>query len=404
MPQASEFIHDWNNIGGPVHRLVEIDDETLRDGLQSPSVTHPDVETKRQCLRYMASLGIQRVDVGLPMSSQVADIEKLLETIAEEHLPMLPGLAVRTVVGDLETVLRLRDKFPGLNIRANAFLRGSRIGIWAEGWDWAEVLDKARGAVAWATERGVPVMFVTEDTTRSMPQDVKEVYLAAVQAGAAEICVADTVGHALPEGTVALLGYVRKLLDDAGYGKVKINWHGHSDRGFGLANAIAAIDAGADVVHGTILGIGERTGNTPLDQLLVNLKLTGRWKAPLTDLSAYVKTISQSTATPVPAGYPVFGRDAFRTATGVHAAAVVKAAKLGAPDIADLVYSAVPAALVGRRQEVEIGPLSGRWCCVAWLEAHNLPVEEPVIARMLAAATKANRVLSESEVKAAVAA
>jgi 2-isopropylmalate synthase len=398
-----EYLHNWNAASdeAPALKRVEIDDETLRDGLQSPSVTHPSIEVKRQCLRYMVDLGIQRADIGLPMSAQVADIRALLTTIRDEHLPLAPGLAVRTVIADFETVAKLRDEFPSLPIKANAFLAMSRLRMWAEEWEWSQVLDRAISSVAWAKSHGVPVMFVTEDTTRSRPEDIRSLYTLAVKEGASEVCVADTVGEAMPWGAKAIVKFVRSALDEAGFQGVRINWHGHSDRGMGLPNCFAAIEGGADVVHGTILGIGERSGNAQLDMLLVNLKLLGLWDAPLDQLRDYVEAVSASTGMGVPLNYPVFGTDAFRTATGVHAAAIVKARRRGALDVADLVYSSVPASLVGREQRIDVGPLSGKWCASAWLEANGYQGDdEERIAKILEIARRSGRTLQNEELHA----
>ncbi len=398
-----DYLHNWNAaaVETPTLKRVVIDDETLRDGLQSPSVTHPSIEMKRQCLRYMVELGIQRADIGLPMSAQLGDIRALLTTIAEEQLPIAPGLAVRTVISDFETVARLRDEFPTLPIKANAFLAMSRLRMWAEEWEWSQVLDRAISSIAWAKRHDVPVMFVTEDTTRSQPEDIRSLYTLAVKEGASEVCIADTVGDALPWGARAIVQFVRGALDEAGYEHVLINWHGHSDRGMALPNCFAAIEGGADVVHGTILGIGERSGNAQLDMLLVNLKLLGLWGAPLEALRPYVELVSAATGIGVPSNYPVFGRDAFRTATGVHAAAIVKAKRRGALDVADLVYSSVPASLVGREQRIDVGPLSGKWCASAWLEANGYQGDdEERIARILDVARRSGRTLHSNELHA----
>jgi 2-isopropylmalate synthase len=399
-----DYLHDWNAASGDAptfNKRVEIDDETLRDGLQSPSVTHPSVEMKRKCLRYMVGLGIQRADIGLPMSAQLHDIRALLTTIAEERLAIQPGLAVRTVIADFETVARLRDEFPTLPIKANAFLAMSRLRMWAEEWEWSQVLDRAISSVAWAKRHGIPVMFVTEDTTRSRPEDVRALYTLAVKEGASEVCVADTVGDALPWGAKSIVKFVRGALDEAGYQGVRINWHGHSDRGMGLVNCFGAIEGGADVVHGTIMGIGERSGNAQLDMLLVNLKLLGLWEPPLDKLREYVEVVSASTGIGVPLNYPVFGTDAFRTATGVHAAAIVKAKRRGELDVADLVYSSVPASMVGRTQRIDVGPLSGKWCASAWLEANGYRADdEERIARILEIARRSGRTLQSEELHA----
>ena len=398
----SELLYDWNQkCEGPSLHAVEIDDETLRDGLQNPSVRSPSLEQKRQCLRLACELGIQRVDLGLPMSAQQADIRGLLETIRDESLPIKPGLAVRTVVSDLETVAMFRDEFPEVDLKASAFLGSSRIRLWVEGWSWETVLDRTAIAIGWATSHGVPVMFVTEDTTRSHPDDIEALYVRAAESGAAEVCVADTCGHALPWGARAIVAHVKAALEAAGHGGVKLNWHGHSDRGVALANCLAAIEGGAEVVHGTILGIGERSGNAQLDQLLVNLHLLGLWDRPLAVLDEYVHLVSEATGVGISELYPMFGRDAFRTMTGVHAAAIAKARRHGDANIVDLIYSAVPASLIGRRQEIEVGRLSGAWCVRAWFEDHGVEAyDDATVQRVLQKAQACSSVLCEAEIRA----
>ncbi|MGZ8710646.1 MAG: 2-isopropylmalate synthase, partial [Thermoanaerobaculia bacterium] len=174
--------------------------------------------------------------------------------------------------------------------------------------------------------------------------------------------------------------------------------HGHRDRGLDLANSLAAIQGGASRVHGTALGIGERVGNTPMEQLLINVRLLGLRDDDLTRLPEYSALVSEATGVAMPVNAPIVGRDAFRTATGVHAAAVVKALKRGQDMLANLVYSGVPAHWVGRKQEIEIGPMSGNSNVVYYLNARGLPVTAEIIAAVLAEAKRSDRVLTEAEV------
>jgi 2-isopropylmalate synthase len=161
-------------------------------------------------------------------------------------------------------------------------------------------------------------MYVTEDTTRANPDTLRALYTAAIRAGARAVCVCDTVGHSTPDGVRAVVRFVRQIIEDEG-GGIRLDWHGHQDRGLGVINSIAAIEAGADQVHGSALGVGERVGNTPMDQLLVNLKLMNWIDNDLSKLGDYCRAAESSCGWTIPVNYPVFGRDAFRTATGVHA-------------------------------------------------------------------------------------
>jgi 2-isopropylmalate synthase len=208
----------------------------------------------------------------------------------------------------------------------------------------------------------------------------------AIRAGASRLCIADTVGHATPNGAKAVVRFVKSVVADLGVADVGIDWHGHRDRGFGVASSIAALEAGATRLHGAALGIGERCGNTPIDLLLVNLVMMGYIERDLSGLPAYAAAVARVCDVSIAPNYPVIGADAFRTATGVHAAAVVKAFRKGDRALMDAVYAAVPASLVGRHQEIEVGPMSGRSNVVFWLESRGLPATDEVVDRIFAAA------------------
>ena len=179
---------------------------------------------------------------------------------------------------------------------------------------------------------------------------------------------------------------------------MRLDWHGHQDRGLGVINSIAAIEGGADQVHGSALGVGERVGNTPMDQLLVNLKLMGWIDNDLSRLRDYCEKAAESCGWTIPLNYPVFGRDAFRTATGVHAAAVIKSFRKGDNELADLIYSGVPAGLFGMSQQIEVGPMSGKSNVVYWLESRGLEASDERVQRIYDRAKSARGVLSEEEV------
>lgn len=398
-----DLIYDWN--GEPLRGAaapVLLDDETLRDGLQSPSVRNPSLEQKVEILRLMARLGIQKADLGLPGAGpqHLEHITRLLEVIVQEKLAIQPGLAVRTVVAELEPIVDLQERF-GIPIQASAFLGTSPIRKLVEDWSNELLLERIDAAVGFATAHQIPCMFVTEDTTRSKPEDLRLVYTRALEKGARALCIADTVGHATPEGVRRIVAFVRQLVTDWGGGEaVQINWHGHSDRGLALANCLAAVEAGADVIHATGLGIGERVGNAAMDQVLVNLHLLGLFEGDLAALPEYCQKISEYTETPVPRQYPVFGSDAFETATGVHAAAVVKALRRGDRWLADRVYSAVPAGEFGLEQRILVGHMSGRSNVTYWLERRGLEATDAVVERILTAAKASRTHLSDAELEA----
>ena len=401
----SELIHDWNLEAGDLVRPpqpIEFDDETLRDGLQSPSVVDPPIETKIEILRLMDRLGIHTADIGLPGAGPraVEAVTALAREIVDQGLSVRPNCAARTVIADVRPIAEISQAV-GIPIEACTFIGSSPIRQYAEGWTLDRMLAAAESAVTFAVEEGLPVMMVTEDTTRAKPEVLKALYGRAIEWGAKRLCIADTVGHATPDGVRAVVRFVLEEIVEPSGEDVGVDWHGHRDRGLGLANALAAIEAGATRVHGTALGIGERCGNTEMDLLLVNLQLLGVHDADLTVLPEYCALAAEACQVPLVHSYPVVGRDAFRTGTGVHAAAIVKAEAKGDAWLADRIYSAIPASMVGRKQRIEVGPMSGLSNVRHWLREHGHdPDDEDLSRRIFDAAKRADHTLSEGELAA----
>jgi len=400
-PDESQLIFDWashgpNAVSWPEH--VMLDDETLRDGLQSPSVIDPSLETKVEMLHLMERLGIETADIGLPGAGkrQLESVTRLCREISDNRMNIRPNCAARTLMVDIQPIAEV-SQLTGIPIEACVFIGSSPVRQYAEEWDLDHILRFTKDAVSFAVSENLPVMYVTEDTVRSSPDDLRVLLTAAIEAGAQRVCLCDTVGAAVPEGVMNLVGWVKDFLDELGV-DVGIDWHGHRDRGLDVSNTLAAIKSGATRVHGTALGIGERVGNTPMEQLLVNLKLLGMRDDELTSLPDYLHIVSQSTGVPIPISKPIIGRDAFRTATGVHAAAVIKAQRKGAAWLADLVYSGVPASWVGREQEIEIGPMSGLSNVNYYLSSRDLPRDYELAQEVLTAAKKSHRILTEEEI------
>ncbi|MEO8036732.1 MAG: LeuA family protein [Acidobacteriota bacterium] len=399
--ELEHLIYDWNVDGEkplrPTARKIEFDDETLRDGLQSPSVTDPSIEEKIRILHYMDSIGIDNADIGLPGAGPHVQqtVERLAREIVDQKLSVYPSAAGRTHENDVRPIIDISSRV-GIPIEADLFIGSSPIRQFAEEWDIDWIIQQSVKAVRFATENGIPVMYVTEDTTRAKPEDVEKLYTAAIDAGAKRICVCDTVGHATPWGARNLIRFVVKLRDKLNPA-VKVDWHGHSDRGLGVINSIAALEAGADRVHGSAAGIGERVGNTPMDLLMVNLKLMEWIDNDLTHLGEYIRFVSDAVKIPLPDQYPVFGRDAFRTGTGVHAAAIIKAKRKGSEWLADRVYSGVPAGMFGLEQIIEVGPMCGLSNVIYWLASHGYPTEETLAKELFQLAKSTNRVLTDEE-------
>jgi isopropylmalate/homocitrate/citramalate synthase len=404
--KEQELIHDWNQSDSHFDWSsvgeIQLDDETLRDGLQNPSVVDPPIEDKIALLHLMDRLGIHTANIGLPGAGPraVEAVSALAKEIVDQGLSIGANCAARTVVADVQPIVEISQSV-GMAIEACTFIGSSPIRQYAESWTLDKMLQTSEKAVTFAVKEGIPVMMVTEDTTRARPDDIKALYTAAIEWGAKRICIADTVGHATPEGARALVRFVIEEIVEPSGEDIGVDWHGHRDRGFGLANVIAAIEAGATRVHGTALGIGERSGNTEMDLLLVNLKLLGVHEADLTILPEYCRLTADACEVPLVHSYPIFGRDAFRTGTGVHAAAIVKAEAKGDAWLADRIYSGIPASMVGRKQEIEIGPMSGLSNVKYWLRENGYDAEdEGLCGRIFDAAKSTDHTLTRDEIQA----
>ncbi len=393
------LIYDWNRTDASPPSTILLNDETLRDGLQSPSVRCPTIDEKIRILHLIDRLGMDTADLGLPGAGPhvVRDVERLAREIADNRLHVQANCAARTLAADIKPIAEISQR-AGIPIECCAFIGSSPLRQYAEGWSLDQLLKLTEDAVGFAVGEGLPVMYVTEDTTRADPDTLRALYSAAIRAGAKRICLADTVGHATPHGAAALVRFITTVVDECG-GGIGIDWHGHRDRDFAIANTLAALEAGATRLHGAAIGIGERVGNTPMDVLLLNLVLMGYLDRDLSALCEYCEAVSAATGVPIPANYPVAGRDAFRTATGVHAAALIKAFRRKDRDLVDAVYSGVPASLVGREQQIDIGPMSGRSNVIFWLEHRGLEATDDVVDRIFARAKRSPTVLTEEEIR-----
>jgi 2-isopropylmalate synthase len=400
-----DLIYDWNKNHPPGLKPagpVLLNDETLRDGLQSPSVRDPSIAEKIEILHLMEALGIDSLDLGLPGAGPraIESVTALAREIVANKMKIRANCAARTHENDIRPIAEIVQQ-TGLSIEAATFIGSSPIRRFTEGWTDDFLLKTTEKAVQYAVSLGLDVMFVTEDTSRCDPETVKRLYATAISCGARAVCICDTAGHATPMGALALVRFVISECVKPSGEKIRVDWHGHSDRGLAIANSLAALIAGADCVHGCAIGLGERVGNTQIDQMLVNLKLMGiaPWgEQDLTKLKQYCKAVSRATGVPIPANYPVVGDDAFRTATGVHAAAIIKAYHKDDVVLANSVYSGVPSHMFGLEQIIDIGPLSGRSNVLWWLERHGIAVSDGVVERIYTRAKQSDHTLSEAEI------
>ncbi len=403
--QTQELVYPWNEHASepsPGLEKIELVDETLRDGLQSPSVATPDLEDRLALVRLMAQLGIDRVSIGLPGAGDMhfRTSLDLASQISAENLAIHMTAAARTVVQDIAPVVDISQKI-GRRISVYTFIGTSPIRQLVEDWSLQRILERVVEAVGFAAREGLDAVLVLEDTTRTPPHTLEQVFTAGIEAGARTLCLCDTVGYSNPDGVRELLRFTRQVIARTGEA-VSIDFHGHNDRGLATINALAAARYGADRIHGTANGVGERVGNCSMEQLLVNLELDGYGRRDLSALNDYAQLASRMLAYPIPISAPIVGHDAFRTATGVHAAAILKAQKKGDHWLANRVYSSVPAELIGREQEIEIGGMSGRSNVKFWLERRGIPADDELVSRILDFAKHHNRLLSHDEIDAII--
>jgi 2-isopropylmalate synthase len=401
----SELIYDWNRNFPPGFKPagpVLLNDESLRDGLQSPSVRDPSIPEKIEILHLMEALGINSLDLGLPGAGTraVEAVTALAREIVASKLKIQPNCAARTHENDIRPIAEIVQK-TGLRIEAATFIGSSPIRRFTEGWTVDFLLQTTEKAVKLAVSLGLDVMYVTEDTSRCDPETVKRLYSTAIQCGARAVCICDTAGHATPMGALALVRFVMEQVVKPSGERIRVDWHGHSDRGLAIANSMAALIAGANCVHGCAIGLGERVGNTQIDQMLVNLKLMEiePWdRQDLTKLKQYCEAVSRATGVPIPRNYPVVGDDAFRTATGVHAAAIIKAYRKNDVVLANTVYSGVPSHVFGMDQTIDVGPMSGKSNVLFWLERRGFSPSEDVVDRIYRRAKESDHTLTEEEI------
>ena len=400
----SDIIYDWNSIGKRTSLAPSrftFFDETLRDGIQSPSVHDPQVEDKMRIVKHLDAIGIDHVDIGLPGAGPraVEDCLRLATFIRDEKLRIKAACAARTHLNDIRPIVEVSQRV-GIPIEVMTFIGSSPIRQFAEDWDLDRILKLSGDAIRFATQNGLRCTYVTEDTTRSRPEVLAPLFRSAIEAGAHRLCVCDTVGHATPDGIRNLLTFTLSVIAGMGLtGKIGIDWHGHNDRGLGVTNTIHALEFGADRVHGTVMGVGERVGNAALDQVLVNLKLMGKLEGrDLSHLGPLVNLVSQACKVPIPCSYPVLGSDAFRTATGVHAAAIIKAERKGDAYLADRIYSSIPAGLVGRAQEIEVGPMSGESNVIYWLRKRGIEPEASLVKAIFEHAKRSDHLLTSDQI------
>ncbi|WP_030571207.1 LeuA family protein [Streptomyces aureocirculatus] len=401
---GTEVWFNWNTVrteGAPPQPTCTgtLFDETLRDGLQTPHVRNPALAEKLAIVDHMVRSGIRSADLGFPGSdvSAAQECTRITEHIVANRLPLTPGFAGRTHPADIHAICEI-GQTAGIGVEAYAFIGVSPIRQYVEDWDMERVRSAIRRSAATCRREGAEFVLVLEDTVRCTPEVLDAVYDVAVDTGTRRITLCDTVGTAVPNGTEALIRWTQRYFAERGHA-MALEWHGHNDRGLALANSLTALSLGCLRVHGTVLGIGERAGNAPLDQLMVNSSLDGHHSYDLKALRAYCSYAAPVLGVDIPQNYPALGRDVFKTSAGVHASAILKAHTKGNTLLKDSVYAGVPAALLGREQEVLIDASSGSNNVKYWLTVHGYAADNPdVIKKVLEKAKAGNGPLTDDEI------
>lgn len=390
--------YDWNT-PSTRRRPVDVGDSTFSDAPQSPSANEPSLAAKRRLLSLMSELGLRSAALGYPGSGprQFAETLELARELTRTQLPIDASCSARASVKDVGVALDVRER-SGLDLELAIALPVSPVRLDAEGISMDRLQESAETSISYARRAGARVVAVLEDAARTPPELLAVLIQHVLSLGATAVRVADTVGHATPDGTRALLRFAADQVRVRHGRPIRLEWHGQQDRGLALANALAAVDTGVDRLYASALGLGERCGTVPLEVLLTNLRITGGWPHTLGALQEYAESAAAAFGVAIAHAHPVIGADAFRSGTGAHATALVKALRAGDRSMADDVASAVPAGLVGAEHRVDVSPVSGlsnvRW----WLAQHGYDPGDLVLMRELLLAVKqTQRVATDDE-------
>ena len=397
MTKIEQLLYSWNPEPQSHLQSVKIEDDSLRDGLQGAFVRKPSVEEKKELLTRTSAVGTQAAMLGFPASSEVefASCRELIRHIEIEGLPVTPRFLARPLVRDLEPIVKL-DRDSSVDVWADFLINPSPLRAYVEGWDFEKMLEINRQAGEFLRREKTRFGVSIEDATRTPPERLQLAIETAIACGAEVLTICDTVGAATPEGAARLVKFVAESAAGSG---AEIWWHGHNDLGLSLANAIAAAEAGANCISGSFLGIGERTGNTPLEQLLVYLQQRGHRGFDISQILPYCQQLAAYTETPIPPNTPLVGEQAFATCTGTHGAAIAKARSFG-EEFEDLIFSSVPATHLGRQQTILLGPTSGSANARLVLSEAGIEANEENVAKILQVARSLDVWLDSDRVRA----
>ena len=362
--KENELIYNWAKhpigeskaVKHSANQHVDVDDETLRDGLQGTQVeSHPTTEGKKIYLDWVSRF-VEHADIGFPGSEEEhqKEIEELIKYAVTRRLDITLSCAARgAALEDVKPIIDISHNLDGYLLEADIFLDGSTYRSLKEGWDRKEKLDKLSENIKLLKQHKLPVMFVAERATSTSPEELFEICQLAADLGVERICLADTQGCADPQ---AITNIFRWGFSELGkkYREIIWDFHGHNDLNLGVANCLTAVQEGVNRIHATKFCIGERAGNVDLATILLILNLHGFRNIDLQRLQEFSRVASDVLHIAIPKNAPVIGESAFATSSGVHSAPLDKSED----EVSDIYFPYHPG-LVGRKPKVEVGRFSG---------------------------------------------
>lgn len=394
---VQEFLYTWNS-APPNHLKNVYIEEDIRDGFQAAYVHQPTLEQKKELLDLTLQIGVLNIVAGFPAASQSEfdSCYALLHHMQQKDSAMQFGFLARALIEDLEPIVALNQAFPE-RVSAEIYMGTSPLRRKVEQWDFDTLLHRLQVSGQYLATRATKMGVSFEDGSRTPPAELDRLISTSVEMGVHSIALCDTVGDCTPDGAARITEFTLQRIEKAGM-QTTVVWHGHNDKGLSVANALSAAITGAHVISGTFLGIGERSGNTPLEQIILLLAQAGSTKYSLAALQPYCQKLAEYTHTPISMTAPLIGQQVFATSAGTHAAAILKARKLGI-DFEDYIFSSVPASKLGRSQDVLLGPTSGMATARYILEQMGLPVSEEVARGLLNYAKTQDRWLLDNDIQ-----
>ena len=334
---------------------IYIFDTTLRDGEQTPGVALT-VDEKIQIAQKLNNLGVDKIEVGFPASSK-GEIESAKKISSIGLYSTLVGLA-RSLKNDIDAVIDADLDYVHTFIGTSPLHRDYKLKMSKE-----KVIETAVNAVEYAKDYGLTVEFSAEDATRTEKEFLSNVYSEVVDAGADVLDVPDTVGVLTPIYTRELITYLRNQFN------IPISVHFHNDFGLATANTLTAIECGANQAHVTVNGLGERTGNCSLEELVITLKVAYGIDLGLdtTRLYSLSNLVGRLTGVKMPVNKPIVGDNAFAHESGIHVHGILNNS---------FTYEPMSPEMVGHSRRIVLGKHTGANALKSKLKDYHIDLDE----------------------------